>query len=299
MSKKLEVHGNIPAMVTPFKKNEEIDEEALRELVNYLINGKVHAIFASGTVGTFYLMNANERIHVGEIVVDEVNGRVPVYIGAGGITVRENIKVAKAAKDIGADAVVVLTPYYIKVSDEELYDYFKTIAASIDIPVIIYNNPPRAHINISPKILGRLLDEVSNIVAMKDSSGDLALFEDYIEVAKNRISLITGKDELIYASLLVGGKGMVNAVGNIIPEIVTELYEKVLAGKIKEALELQHKIFILKEAFLEGTYPAPIMAALNMIGLNGGYPRKPVLPIKKEAEEKLRKTLISIGKIRT
>ncbi len=299
MSKKLKVHGNIPAMVTPFKKNEEIDEEALREIVNYLIDGKVHAIFASGTVGAFYLMNADERIRVGEIVVDEVNGRVPVYIGAGGITARENIKIAKAAKDYGADAIVVLTPYYIKVSDEELYDYFETIATSIDIPVIMYNNPPRAHINISPKVLGKLLDEVSNIVAMKDSSGDLSLFEDYIRVAKNRISLIMGKDELIYASLLVGGKGTVNVVGNIIPEIVTELYEKVLNGKINEALEIQRKIFILKEALLEGTYPAPIMAALNMIGLNGGYPRKPVLPIKKEAEEKLRKALISIGKIKS
>ncbi len=294
---KITVEGNIPAIVTPFDKNEEIDEAALREIVDYLIEGGVHAIFASGTVGAFYLMSPEERKRVGEIVIDQVNGRVPVYLCTGGIYARETIKVAKYAIDIGADAAVVLTPYYIKVSERELFENFKTIAESVDLPIILYNNPPRAGINITPDLLERLVLETDNIVAIKDSSGDLAQFEEYIRRVGNKISIIMGKDELMYPSLAVGGKGMVSAVGNVVPELVTQLYEEFKKGNFDKAKELQYKIIVLKRAFLAATYPAPIMAALNLIGKPGGYPRKPVLPVTKEQEEKIREALKFLGKI--
>ena len=297
MKEKIEVKGNIPALVTPFNRKEEIDEDALRELVEYLIEGKAHAIFASGTVGAFYLMYPEERKRVGEIVVDQVNGRVPVYLGTGGIFAKETMQVTKYAIDIGADAAVVLTPYYIKVSDRELFDHFKTIAESVEIPVILYNNPLRAGLNISPEVLERLVSETDNIVAIKDSSANLVQFEDYVRRVGDRISLIVGVDELIFASLAVGGKGAVNAVGNIVPNVVTELYEEFQEGNIERARCLQHKLFILKRALLVATYPGPVMAALHLIGKPGGYPRKPVLPVTKEQEAVIKDALIAIGKL--
>jgi 4-hydroxy-tetrahydrodipicolinate synthase len=297
MKNKIEVKGNIPALVTPFNRKEEIDEDALREMVEYLIEGKAHAIFASGTVGAFYLMYPEERKKVGEIVVDQVNGRVPVYLGTGGIFTKETMQMAKYAIDIGADAAVVLTPYYIKISDRELFDHFKTIADSVEIPIILYNNPSRTGLNITPELLERLVSETDNIVAIKDSSANFVQFEDYVRRVGDRISLIMGADELIFASLAVGGKGVVNAVGSIVPNMVTELYEEFQKGNIKRAKELQHKLYTLKRALLVATYPASIMAALHLIGKPGGYPRKPVLPVTKEQEAVIKDALIAIGKL--
>ena len=295
--KKIEVKGNIPALVTPFKKNEEIDENALREMVDYVIEGGAHAIFASGTVGAFYLMYPEERKRVGEIVIDQANDRVPVYLCTGGIFAKETMQVIKYAKDIGADAAVVLTPYYIKVNDKELFEHFKNIAENAEIPIILYNNPPRAGINITPEILEKLVLETDNIIALKDSSANLIQFEEYIRRVGNKISLIMGVDELMFASLMVGGKGMVNAVGNIVPDMVTKLYEEFQKGNFEKAKEIQNKLYILKKAFLTATYPAPIMAALNLIGKPGGYPRRPVLPVTKEQEEIIKNALIAIGKL--
>ncbi|MFX0195200.1 MAG: 4-hydroxy-tetrahydrodipicolinate synthase [Candidatus Hodarchaeota archaeon] len=293
----LDVKGNIPALVTPFNRREEIDENALRELVEYLIEGKAHAIFTSGTVGSFYLMYPEERKKVGEIVVDQVNGRVPVYLGTGGIFAKETMQVIKYSIDIGADAAVVLTPYYIKVSDRELFDHFKTMVESVEIPIILYNNPPRAGINITPELLESLVSETDNIVAIKDSSANLVQFEEYIQRVGDRISIIMGVDELIFASLMVGGKGAVNAVGNIVPKIVTELHEEFKKGNIERARELQHDLLLLKRALLIATYPGPIMAALHLIGKPGGYPRKPVLAVTKEQEAVIKDALVAIGKL--
>nr|MDO8134811.1 4-hydroxy-tetrahydrodipicolinate synthase [Candidatus Njordarchaeum guaymaensis] len=293
----LKVKGCICPVVTPFASDGGIDEKTLRSILDYLMDGGVHAIFAAGTVGAFYLMSPDERKRVAEIVIDHLNGRVPVYVGTGGITVRENVELAKHAKDIGADAAVVLTPYYVKVNDEELHKYFTAIAGAVDMPIILYNNPGRAGVNISPSLLEKVVSETTNVVAIKDSGGDLTQFEEYLMQIGNKISVVMGKDELMLAALTVGGSGVVSAVSNVAPELVTGLYNSFVKGDVKKALDIQYKLIIIKKAIAGGTYPAPILEALNFIGIKTGKPRPPVLPLNDEQKERIRKALKAIGKL--
>jgi 4-hydroxy-tetrahydrodipicolinate synthase len=291
------VRGCICPVVTPFTPDGSIDEKTFRKVIDYVVERGIHGVFTAGTVGAFYLLTPEERKKVGEIAIDHLKGRVPVFMGTGGITVRENVELARHAKDIGADAAVVLTPYYVKVSDEELFQYFTSIANSVDMPIILYNNPGRAGVNILPSMLERVVSESSNVVAIKDSGGDLSQFEEYVMQVGNKISVIMGKDELMLAALTVGGNGIVSAISNMAPEIVTELYNQFMKGDTKKALETQHKLIILKKAIAGSAYPAPILEALNLLGIKTSKPRLPVLPLNSEQKEKIRKALKAVGKL--
>jgi 4-hydroxy-tetrahydrodipicolinate synthase len=242
-------------------------------------------------------MSPEERKRVIGIVVQKSNGRIPVYAGTGGITVRENLDVGNHAKDVGADAVVILTPYYVKVEDEELFQYFTTFANAVDMEVILYNNPARAGNNISPALLERIVKENSNVIAIKDSSGDLAQYGEYAMRVGKKISLVSGKDELMLASLTMGGNGVVSAVSNVVPELVSQVIASFRRGDIKKAQEIQGKCSILKKSFGGAAYPAPILAALDLLGIRSGNPRLPVLPLKGDQKEKIRQALKMIGKL--
>ncbi|WXG47081.1 MAG: 4-hydroxy-tetrahydrodipicolinate synthase [Candidatus Atabeyarchaeum deiterrae] len=293
----VKVKGSITPVVTPFDAEEEVDEEALRGIVDYLIEGKVDALFAAGTAGGFYLMTPDERKRVVDLIVRQSRGRVPVYAGTGGITVRENVDLAKHARDIGADAAVVLTPYYVKVEDEELFRYFTAIAEAVDMDVILYNNPARAGNNVSPSLLERIVKENSNVIAIKDSSGDLVQYGEYIMKVGKKISLVSGKDELMLASLAMGGDGVVSAVSNVVPELVFDLFDSFAKGNIERAREIQSRISILKKSFGGAAYPAPILAALDLVGVISGKPRLPVMTLKEDQKEKIREALRTIGKL--
>jgi 4-hydroxy-tetrahydrodipicolinate synthase len=293
----VKVRGSITPVVTPFNSKEDLDEEALKKIVDHLIKGGSNALFAAGTAGAFYLLSPEERKRVTDIVVQQSGGRVPVYAGTGGITVRENLDIAKHAKTVGASAVVILTPYYVKVDDEELFQYFTAFASAVDMEVILYNNPARAGNNISPALLERILNESSNIVAIKDSSGDLVQYGEYKMSVGKKISLVSGKDELMLASLAMGGDGVVSAVSNVVPDLVSKLITLFEKGDINKAQEIQNRLSVLKKAFGGAAYPAPILAALNLLGIRAGHPRLPVLPLKDEQTKKIRQTLVSIGKL--
>jgi 4-hydroxy-tetrahydrodipicolinate synthase len=294
----MKVEGCITPVVTPFDSEEEVDEDALRKIVDYLVEGGAHGLFAAGTAGAFYLMTPEERKRVTSIVIEKSNGRVPVYAGTGGITVRENLDIAKHARDVGADAAVILTPYYVKVEDEELFQYFTTFANAVDMEVILYNNPARAGNNISPALLERIVNENSNVIAIKDSSGDLVQYAEYAMRIGKKISLVSGKDELMLASLTMGGNGVVSAVSNVVPELVSQIFASFQKGDIKKAQQIQSKCSRLKKSFGGAAYPAPILAALDLLGMKAGRPRSPVLPLKNEQKENIRQALKSIGKLR-
>jgi len=293
----VKVKGSITPVVTPFNSGEDLDEEALKRIVDYLIKGGSNALFAAGTAGAFYLLTPDERKRVTDIVIQQSAGRVPVFAGTGGITVRENLDIAKHAKDVGANAVVILTPYYVKVDDEELFQYFTAFASAVDMEVILYNNPARAGNNVSPALLERTVDENGNIIAIKDSSGDLVQFGEYKMRVGKKISLVSGKDELMLASLTMGGDGVVSAVSNVVPDLVSKILALFEKGDIKRAQEIQNRLSILKKSFNGAAYPAPILAALTLLGIDAGKPRLPVLPLKKEHTEKIRQALTSIGKL--
>jgi len=286
----VKVEGIIPAMVTPFDKHGEIDEQGLRTMVNFLAESGVHGILVAGTGGQFCLLLREERKRLFEITVDEVNGKTLVFAGTGSVSTKETILMSREAADVGVDAVTVITPYFVKLTDEEVFLHYREIAEAVPLPITLYNNPPRTGITISQEVVGRLAG-FDNVVGMKDSSGDLSLFQEYIRKAGDKIPLIMGRDTLIYPALTLGAKGAVCVVGNVAPKLLLELYNALKRGDHKKALHLQAKVNIIRQALGLGTFPAAVNEAVNLIGKPGGYPRKPVVPLNENQRESLRRAL--------
>jgi len=282
--------GIIPAMVTPLTADEEINEKALRRLTNHLIDGKVHGVFAVGSQGEFWALSHDEKRRVWETVVDETRGRVPVYAGTVGVTTRETIELTRLAEKAGVDAVSILTPYFINPNDDQMFDHFKAVAESTSLPILVYTNPARTNLKISPGLLARLA-QVKGIVGIKDSSGDLELTAEYIRVVPPGFSVLMGRDTLIYASLSYGTKGGIAATANVKPALVASIYDKYMAGDLAGALQAQRELAPLRLAFVWGTFPVVIKEALNLMGMDVGPCRAPVGPLSADQREKLKKVL--------
>lgn len=286
----LKPYGIIPAMVTPLTRTDELNEPALRKLTNYLIENGVHGVFATGSQGEFWAFTAEEKRRVWEIVVEETNRRVPVYVGTAAITTREAIALTQTAEKVGADAVSVLTPFFINPSPDELYEHYRAIAASTRLPVLLYTNPDRTNVKISAALLSRLA-QIENIVGMKDSSGDLTLAQEYLSSVPADFSLVMGRDTLIFAGLLHGAKGAIAATANVVPALVVKIYTRLQQGDIAGALKAQEELAPLRLAFTWGTFPVVIKEALDLIGLEGGPCRAPVGPLNPAQRERLKSLL--------
>ncbi len=282
--------GIIPAMVTPLTADEQINEKSLRRLTNHLIDGKVHGVFAVGSQGEFWAFTPEEKKRVWEIVVDEARGRVPVYAGTVAVTTRETIELTRMAEKIGIDAVSILTPYFIGPNDDQLFDHYKAVAESTSLPILVYTNPARTNVKISPGLLARLA-QVKGIVGIKDSSGDLELTAEYIRVVPPGFSVLMGRDTLIYAGLSYGTKGSIAATANVKPALVASIYDKFMAGDLPGALQAQRELAPLRLAFAWGTFPVVIKEALNLMGMDAGPCRAPVGPLTAEQRERLKKVL--------
>jgi 4-hydroxy-tetrahydrodipicolinate synthase len=286
--------GIIPAMVTPVTSDGKINVAALRKLTNYLIEGGVHGLFPVGTQGEFYALTFEEKKKVIEVVVEETRGRVPVYAGTGAVTTREAIALTKMAETAGASAVSVITPYFIKPSEEELFAHYTSIAKSTRLPVLLYNNPARTGVNLTAEFVARA-SKVENIVGIKDSSGDLTLTAEYIRRTDEKFSVLAGRDTLIYGTLCYGGKGAIAATGNVAPKVIIEIYEAFQAGDLKRSLEAQFRLAPLRLAFDLGTFPVVIKEALNLIGIEAGVGIPPVGGISPKAKEELKEILKNMG----
>ncbi len=289
--------GIIPAMVTPITREGKLNESALRQLTNYLIEGGVHGLFPVGSQGEFYALTFEEKKRIIEVVVDETRGRVPVYAGTGAITTREAIALTQMAEEAGVQAVSVLTPYFIKPNDAELMEYYVSIAKSTKLPVLLYNNPGRTGVNLSADFVVRA-SQVDNIVGIKDSSGDLTLTAEYIRRTDERFSVLAGRDTLIYGTLCYGGKGAIAATANVAPKIIVEIYEAFMAKDHKRALAAQYRLAPLRLAFDLGTFPVVIKEALNLIGIDAGVGIPPVGGISTKAKEELKEVLKNMGLLR-
>lgn len=289
-----EVKGIIPAVVTPLKKNQGLDKEGFGQIINYLIENGVHGLFVCGSQGEAYALNNKEKKRVIETAVDEVNGRVPVYAGTGDVTTTSVIEMSKYALDVGADAVSIVTPYFIKPSQEELFEHYKEVAESVDIPVLLYNNPDRTGVNLDATTVGRLA-QISNIVGIKDSSGDLTLSAEYICSCPGSFAIIAGRDSLILATLLYGGKGAIAATANIVPKLVVGIYDSFVRGDIENAKKLQFKLLPLRSAFKLGTFPVVVKEAMSLINKPVGPARRPVGVLSEEKREKLGRVLRDLG----
>jgi 4-hydroxy-tetrahydrodipicolinate synthase len=282
--------GIIPAMVTPVTSDGKINVEALRKLTNYLIQGGVHGLFPAGSQGEFYALTFEEKKRVIEVVVEEAKGRVPVYAGTGAVTTREAVALTKMAEEAGVSAVSILTPFFIRPNEEELFEHYSAIAKATRLPVLLYNNPQRTGVNISAEFVTRA-SKIANIVGIKDSSGDLTLTSEYIRRTSDQFSVLAGRDTLIYGTLCYGGKGAIAATANVAPRVVVEIYEAFQAGDWKRSLEAQFRLAPLRLAFDLGTFPVVIKEALNLLGIDAGVGIPPVGGITPKAKAELKKIL--------
>ena len=196
--------GIIPAILTPFTKSEAVNYRELRRHVRRMLNAGVHGIFCLGTNGEFYALSEREKSRVVETVVDEVNGQVPVYAGSGEIATRTVIRLTNRFKKLGADAVSIVTPYFIRPSQHELYSHYARIAVETEFPIILYNIPMRTQVNLEPATVAALASDFDNIIGIKDSSGDIKLTQAYIEQTPDRFAVMGGNDGLILDTLLLG-----------------------------------------------------------------------------------------------
>jgi 4-hydroxy-tetrahydrodipicolinate synthase len=288
--------GVIPPLITPIDEREKLDEPGLRRLIEHVIAGGVHGVFVLGSTGEFYGVEFGDKKRAVEVTIDQVQRRVPVYVGASAITTRECVQLVKLAKQAGGDAVSVLTPMFISPSEEELYTHFRTIADAEDIPILLYNNPDRTGVNISAPLMERLAG-IPNIVGAKDSSGDMTLTSEYIRRTRGMgFHVLAGRDTLILATLVYGGAGAVAATANVVPELVVEIYEKYVSRDVEGALAAQYRLAPLRIAFGLGTFPVVTKDALNLLGVDVGHPIRPVQHLSEANRQKLRTILEEIRK---
>lgn len=286
--------GVLPAVVTPFK-NGEVDEEGLRQLIEFQIENGVHGIVPCGTTGESATLSHEEHERVVEIAVAQVKGRVPVVAGTGSNNTAEAIRLTAHAKKAGADGVLMISPYYNKPTQEGLYQHYKKVAEAVDIPIVVYNIPGRTAVNIEPTTFARLA-EIDNIVGVKEASGSMKQITEIIRLCGDKITVVSGEDFLTYPLMAVGGKGVICVVANIVPKDMAELCNLLLAGEFEKGRKLYYRLLPLCHAMFYETNPAPIKAALNMIGkISSAEVRLPLAPMSADNLEKLRKDLQAYG----
>lgn len=287
----MEIKGIIPPIVTPMNEDESVNLEALRRLIDRQIKAGVHGIFALGTNGEFYILSAEEKEAVLEAAIDAVGGRVPVYAGTGCPGTRETIRFSRRAKDMGADILSIICPYFAAVSQNEIQEHFTAVAKAVDMPIVIYNMPARTGANIAPATIARLA-QIDNIVAVKDSSGNFDNMLQYIEQTKGLdFTVLSGNDSLILWNLLAGGSGGIAGIANIYPHTLVSIYETFVAGDAAKAKEVQDSIRDIRSNFRFGNPNTIVKKAVNLLGYPAGPCRAPFNYIPEEGVDALKKTL--------
>ncbi|MEM3627426.1 MAG: 4-hydroxy-tetrahydrodipicolinate synthase [Candidatus Bathyarchaeia archaeon] len=291
--------GILPALVTPFTDDgRAVDEERLRTLVNRCIELGVHGVVPCGTTGEFVNMTTEEKRHVIRVVVDEVNGRVPVVAGTGASGTDQALEMTKYAKDIGADAALIVTPFYLKPTDRGIYEHYDTIASKVELPIILYNIPQCTGVELTWQMVEDL-SQIPNIVGLKDSSGQLRYILAVLEKVRDKIKVLCGHDEVVVAALAAGCSGAILASANVIPDIWVQIYNYIKNGDLQKARELQYKVQKIAR-IIAGSGAVGAKEALNMMKIKVGPVRKPLSvggELTYEAREELRLDLEKIGKI--
>jgi len=288
-------YGIIPAMATPFTAEGELNEKALRQLTRHLVQGGVHGLFPTGSQGEFWALTPDEKQRIWEIVLEEADGKVPVYAGTGAVTTWEVRELNRRAEAAGVDAVSIITPFFVRPTEAELEAHYRAIAEATSLPILLYNNPGRTGgVNLSAEVVARLA-EVDNIVGIKDSSGDLTLTTDYIRLTPEDFVVLSGRDTLIFAGLVHGTKGAIAATANVVPALVVEIYEAFQAGEMERARRAQERLAPLRVAFGLGSFPVVVKEALELIGIPAGPCRGPVGPLPPEKRAELRQVVLALG----
>ncbi|MEY2194387.1 4-hydroxy-tetrahydrodipicolinate synthase [Neobacillus sp. BF23-41] len=280
----------LTAMVTPFDQNGEIDFNATRTLVDYLIENGTDGIVVAGTTGESPTLTTEEKVALFKFVVDAVNGRVPVIAGTGSNNTRASISLTKLAEETGVDGIMLVAPYYNKPSEEGMYQHFKAIAESTPLPIMLYNIPGRSVVNLSVETIVRL-SQIPNIVALKEASGNLDAMAEIISQAPSDFTLYSGDDGLALPVLAIGGAGVVSVASHVIGNEIQEMINHFKNGNVQDAASAHRRLLPIMKALFAAPNPAPVKAALNMNGVNVGGLRLPLLPLTTEEQRALQGVL--------
>jgi 4-hydroxy-tetrahydrodipicolinate synthase len=271
----LKPQGVIVPIITPMRDDESFNEAQFRVEINRLIEDGVSGIFALGTNGEVYALTEEEKLRVIKAAVDEVKGRVPVFAGTGCIGTRETVALSKKARDLGVDALSVVSPYFVGVSQDDLYRHFSAIAKAVDLPILLYNMPARTGNNINYGTVKKLV-EYANIVGVKDSSGNFDNTLRYIENTDKRLTVLAGNDSLILWTLQAGGGGAIAGWANAFPKLMCSIYTLWKAGRFDEANAAQQAIRPFRDVMALGNPNSVVKRALNLLGHKVGPAREPV-----------------------
>ncbi len=285
-----DLSGVITAIATPMDDAEKINEAELRRQVNRQIDAGVHGLFALGTNGEFYALSWEEKLLVMRTILEETAGRVPVIGGVGCITTRETIALAKEAEQIGLEAITVIVPYFVAVSQDQIYDHFRRVAESVNLPILLYNIPMRTGNSIEIETAQRLA-EIPNIVGIKDSSGKMENVQTLIDETPGEFHVYVGTDSLILKTLQAGGRGAVSGCANLFPKLMARIYDSWKKGDLQDATTAQELVNPIRSTFKLGNPNSVVKRTLELLGHPVGPARSPVNISSAEIDEAIRKAL--------
>ncbi len=288
------LNGIITALVTPFK-NGKVDEEAYRNLIEWQIEEGVHGLVPCGTTGESATLSHEEHEQVITICIDQVKKRVPVLAGAGSNNTQEAISLTHFAKKAGADAALHITPYYNKPSQEGLFQHFKAIQDSVDLPLFVYNVPGRTGVNVLPATMARMHKELPNVVGIKEAAGNIIQLSEMLELCDDDFCMLSGDDFILLPSLSLGAKGVISVSANVAPRLMSDMYNAYMNDDFERAKELHFKSQELHRTLFIDVNPIPVKTALSLMGKMTDEFRLPLCNLAEAQIPKLKQGLASVG----
>jgi 4-hydroxy-tetrahydrodipicolinate synthase len=285
--------GSITAIVTPFRGG-RVDEAAFKDLIEFQIANGTAGIVPCGTTGESATLSYEEHHRVIELAIESAAGRMPVIAGTGSNSTSETIELTRHAEKAGADAALLITPYYNKPTQQGLYEHYRTVAGETGLPIILYNVPGRTGVNMLPETVARL-SEIKNIVGIKEATGDLKQVSDVLEYSRKGFVVLSGDDFTTLPLLAIGGHGVISVTSNVVPKMVSEMIKAFEEGRLEEAKRLHYKLQPLHRAMFVETNPIPVKTALAMLGMIDGEMRLPLVAMTEANRGKLAAALKELG----
>ncbi len=292
----LTIRGAYPVLITPMTQEQEIDWGGVKNNVNYFLEQGVAGIVINGSTGEFVSLTKEEKFQMVETVLKEVNGRIPVIVGTAAETTKETIEYTKQAEAHGADCALIINPYYMKPKENEIYHHFSEVSNAVNLPIMLYNNPFTSGVNMSLDLMLQIGTECEQVTHIKESSGEIGKVRDLIRKGNGAFEVFCGAEELVMESYLVGATGWISVAGNIVPGLVTDMFNHFQKGEIEKAWAINDRILPLC-AFLEGSgkYVQIVKRAMELTGQAGGPARHPRLGLSPMEDQQLKNILSSLS----
>jgi len=289
--------GTFPVLVTPMNEKQEVDIVALKRNLDWYLELEMPGVCILGSTGEFSSLSKDERFNIAEEALKHIDGKMKCIVGTAAETTKDTIELTKHAYENGANAVLIINPYYCLPNEEELYAHYKAISDAVNIPIMIYNNPPHSGVDIEPKLIGKLYG-IKNVEYIKDASGDLRRISDFRRETNDKITIFCGGEDLTFENFLLGAKGWICVSGNIVPNETKLIYDYIQQNKIDEAKKIFDNLYPLLHMLENSNKPlARVKAAMKLIGKDSGETRLPRLSLSDTELEEVKNVLIKIGKL--